>query len=73
MSSIRNLEGKQIYEWTILKELGAGKVICRCSCGVHKELYKKCLLEGRTKSCGHNRKTNPMRGRIITNFNNMKE
>ena len=68
MSNFRNLEGQKIYEWTILKELRAGKVIARCSCGVCKELYKKCLIEGRTKSCGHTRNITKQRGRIIEGY-----
>lgn len=47
-----NLEGKTFSEWTVIKELGKGKVIARCSCGTEKEIYKKTLIEGRTKSCG---------------------
>ena len=68
MSNFRDLTGQTIYEWTVLKELRAGKIICRCSCGVCKELYKKALIEGRTKSCGHNRNGNKQRGRIIEDY-----
>lgn len=47
-----NLEGKTFSEWTVLKELGKGKVLVRCSCGTEKEIYKKTLIDGKTKSCG---------------------
>lgn len=39
-------------EWKVLKELGYGKVLCECSCGTIKELYKKAVINGETKSCG---------------------
>lgn len=50
--------GQQFGNWIVLKELGHGKVLCQCQCQdkTVKELYKKSVLEGRTKSCGCIRK-----------------
>lgn len=45
-------------DWTILETLGKGKVLCRCSCGTERVLYKKSLVSGVTKSCGCKRKEN---------------
>ena len=47
-----NLEGQTIGYYTVLKELGGGKVIAQCICGNTKELYKNQLVNGRVKSCG---------------------
>jgi hypothetical protein len=50
---LNNMEGQTINSWTILKELGNDKVFCRCSCGVEKVTAKSTILDGRSKSCGH--------------------
>lgn len=46
--------GKQFGNWVVLKELGGGKVLCECQCKnkTVKELYKKAVLSGETRSCG---------------------
>lgn len=44
--------GKRFGHWTVIKELPAGKLICRCDCGTVKNLYKKAVISGETKSCG---------------------
>ena len=56
MRNLRDMTNMRFGEWRVEKELGEGKVVCVCSCGVKRELYKKALLEGRTRSCGHWRK-----------------
>lgn len=53
--AIRNdLTNKKINHWTVLKELGGGKVLCQCDCeaGTIREVYKQALLNNRSKSCG---------------------
>jgi len=52
MSQTINLTGQKINEWTVLKELGGGKILVQCSCGTVKEIYKKALINGKSKSCG---------------------
>lgn len=47
-----NLVGKTINNWTVLEEVGYGKVVCRCVCGTVRELYKKAVVGGQSKSCG---------------------
>ena len=44
--------GQTFGEWTIIEELGSGKVLCRCSCGTVKVNSKYNVINGRTKSCG---------------------
>ena len=46
--------GQQFGNWIILAELGGGKVFCECQCKdkTTRELYKKAVLDGQTKSCG---------------------
>lgn len=75
-----NLEGKIFSEWTVLKELGGGKVLAKCSCGKEKELYKKTLLEGKTKSCGckkseflHNNQTENLDGQKFGEWTVIKD
>lgn len=60
MGQLNGLEGQKINHWTILEELGGGKIICQCDCvdATIKELYKKAVIEGRSKSCGCIRKSN---------------
>lgn len=51
---VGSIEGQQFGNWIVLKELGHGKVLCQCQCEnkTEKELYKKAILDGSTKSCG---------------------
>ena len=50
-------EGQQFGEWTVIKRIpNSGKVLCRCSCNVEKEVYIAHLINGVSKSCGHLRK-----------------
>lgn len=48
-----DLTGQKIGEWTVLKYLGNKKYLCRCSCGIEREVYKANLLNGSSTSCGH--------------------
>lgn len=50
----RDIVGQKINHWTIIEEVGEGKVLCQCDCaaGTVKELYKKAVYEGKSKSCG---------------------
>ena len=47
-----NVTGQKFNSWKVLKELGYGKVLCECDCGTVRELYKKAVVNGETKSCG---------------------
>lgn len=49
-----SIEGHQFGNWTVLKDLGKGKVLCQCQCEnkTTRELYKKAVVNGQTKSCG---------------------
>lgn len=51
---IKNIEGQTFGKWSVVKELGNGKVSCNCSCGLanNRILYKQNLLRGQSKSCG---------------------
>ena len=48
----KNMVGQQFGHWVVIEEIGRGKVLCRCSCGTVKEVYKQALKEGKSKSCG---------------------
>ena len=58
MPNFQDLTGERFNHWTVIEELGNGKVLCECDCGTRKVLYKKAVKGGRTKSCGceHNNK-----------------
>jgi hypothetical protein len=50
----KGLVGQQFNNWKVLEELGGGKILCQCQCENQtvKELYKKAVVSGETKSCG---------------------
>lgn len=61
MSKIRKIkDGDKFGEWTVLKAYSSTgqkpKSLCRCSCGVEKEVSNANLRNGHSKSCGHLRK-----------------
>lgn len=47
-------KGDKFGEWTVLYPYSyPSKSLCRCSCGVEKEIYNSGLISGRSTSCGH--------------------
>lgn len=52
-------DGDVFGEWTVIKAYsskdkhGLWKALCRCSCGVEKEVSNSSLLSGKSRSCGH--------------------
>lgn len=53
MSSREELIGSSFGRLTVIDGSDrCGYVLCRCSCGTTKEVYKHNLLKGATKSCG---------------------
>lgn len=61
MSKRVDLTGQQMNEWKVLKYLGDGKYLCRCSCGKEKEVSGYALKKGTSKSCGHTTRVNTTR------------
>ncbi len=49
--------GQRFGEWTVMEKTSKRKVLCKCSCGTQKELYRTNLGSGKSKSCGCSRKT----------------
>lgn len=47
-----NLNGKKFGRWTVIKNLPKGKCVCKCDCGIIKNVYRGFLKSGRSKSCG---------------------
>lgn len=45
--------GKQYGEWVVVKHIEKQNYLCRCSCGLEKEVYIGHLKRGLSKSCGH--------------------
>lgn len=48
----RDTTGQRFGHLTVLKELGGGKILCRCDCGTEKVFNKSNVLVGRSTSCG---------------------
>lgn len=48
------LEGTKQNEWEVLKYLGDKQYECKCSCGKVKSVSASDLVNGISKSCGHN-------------------
>lgn len=47
-------DGEAFGEWVVVKAYSSkGNSLCRCSCGVEKEVYNSNLLNGNSRSCGH--------------------
>lgn len=45
---------KHFGEWEVIKDIpGTNKWLCRCSCGIDREVDGYALLSGSSKSCGH--------------------
>lgn len=49
-----NMIGRHFEDWEVIEQNGT-KSICKCSCGVIKEVSSYDLISGRSKSCGHNK------------------
>lgn len=47
-----DLTGQRFGKLVVLKELGGGRIICRCDCGREKEFNKSNVKRGLAKSCG---------------------
>ena len=52
-NKIQNLVGQRFGEWEVLSYSGNMRWLCRCSCGVEREVLGKNLRDGKTTSCGH--------------------
>ena len=45
------MTGAAFGKWTVIEDLG-GKVAVRCACGTEREVLRKNLLRGKSRSCG---------------------
>lgn len=52
-NAFKDITNQKFGEWTALRFTGNHSWLCRCSCGVEKEVATKSLLNGDSKSCGH--------------------
>ncbi|MBR1454666.1 MAG: hypothetical protein IJ593_08520 [Lachnospiraceae bacterium] len=50
---IPDLTGQTFGELTVIKRIDVSTYLCRCSCGVEKEVQSYSLVHGGTRSCGH--------------------
>lgn len=48
----KDYTGQKFNHLTVIKELGSGKILCRCDCGNIKEYVKNPVVKGNIKSCG---------------------
>ena len=49
--SIKDTTGKRFGKLVVIKELGRGKVLCKCDCGSVREYFKYNLTRGLTTVC----------------------
>lgn len=47
-----NLVGQRFGKLVVLKELGGGRILCRCDCGEEKIFIKSNVKRGLARSCG---------------------
>lgn len=49
----RNVKkGKRFGNWRVVEVLPGGKSLCRCSCGIEKEVHNGSLVSGKSRGCG---------------------
>ena len=60
---IKDTVGRRFGKLVVLKELGYGRVLCRCDCGNTKEISKTHLLNGDIISCGCKMRKNAIEAR----------
>jgi len=58
-----DLINNKFNEWTVLAQVNNRKFLCKCSCGIEKEILKRSLISGRSKCCG--KKLNHRKEKII--------
>lgn len=51
--------------WNVIRDIGHGKLLCKCDCGNIKEVNKYTVLHGKTLSCGCVNKFKPLKGKTI--------
>lgn len=51
-SRLKDYTGNKFNHLTIIKELGGGKVLCKCDCGTEVIKYKESVIKGELISCG---------------------
>ena len=59
---------KKFGEWTVISEQGdkPGTVLCQCSCGIIKSIYKGHLNKGNSTFCGNTVKHQIVTGEDLT-------
>lgn len=62
----RDTTGQRFSHLTVLKELGGGKILCRCDCGSEKVFFKYNVTSGRSTSCGCKSKDRPEQRKDIS-------
>lgn len=51
-----DISGKVFGDWTAIEYTGNYRWLCKCSCGVKREIGRYELISGKSTNCGHNRK-----------------
>lgn len=52
MTARKDRTGERFGKLTVLRELGGGKILCRCDCGNEKVINRSNVISGKVKSCG---------------------
>lgn len=64
MSKADSMIGKKFGEWLALEKRDNRKILCRCSCGVEREVSDYSLSAGLSTNCGHKRLAENLVGNI---------
>lgn len=67
------LKGNHFGEWEVLQVIDCKTALCKCSCGVEKEVSLNSLKNGTSKSCGHAYKDDLKAGDIIDDITLIKK
>ena len=70
-TAFKDLTGLQIGEWKVIEYTGNQKYLCKCSCGLEKEVDGRSLRNGSSKSCGHKQPLD-LTGKVFWNWKALK-
>ena len=52
MKKVKDIKGLIFGEWSVLNRLDGGMAVCKCTCGIEKQVRIAHLNAGRSTSCG---------------------
>ncbi len=71
-NKVRDLTGQHIGEWEVVKYAGNNRWTCRCSCGEIRDVLTQTLVNGESRSCGHDNIAEDISGQRFWNWTAIK-